>query len=108
MFTNILPQAMTRLQLHDVVIYDRRRHRVDEVNDCRARLRPIGGSDFISISPESELETIGKWLPHEQRVKLFGEAGSRTPSGCVPAITFQTEPQPPQPESCGYTQTSFL
>jgi hypothetical protein len=105
--------SLTRLRIHDVVKYQGRLHRVDLVNDCRARLRlipsrerrtfvpatgpdagktisvPADSSEPISICPNSEIPIVGKWDSAAKIVRLGGE----------PAPAAQPEPaQPAEPE----------
>ncbi len=99
--------TLTRLQLHDVIMLDGRMHRVNLINDCRARCIPVTGKlrtfvpatgekagqtvtikdpgNPISISPNAESEIIGKWIPESQTVRLAGATGSAgIPAGEVP------------------------
>jgi hypothetical protein len=116
------PAPLTRLRLHDVVEAERRLWRVSLVNDCRARLTPISKQrreivpatgknagkpvtiestgDCISISPNSELDIIGRWDPVREQVILARSPdahsvllpGSKQPEASLP-------PADPEPVS---------
>lgn len=92
--------SLTKLQLHDVILLDGALHRVDLVNDCRARCIPTArrlktyvpqtGRDAgkeiafsscgpcISISPNAECEVLGRWLPETQTIRLACRAGAQS------------------------------
>lgn len=98
------------LQVHDVVEYSGRLHRVSRVNDCSARITPVKRnvrvvtpktgrdagktlvfeeeSETFPISARSELAVIGHW-DHVRETVLFkgGTGDSPVSEGCQPEQT---------------------
>ena len=72
------------LKEKQIVRYEGREHRVAMVNDCRALLIPLSKKEVtiklvngevlqftkaeagVSVSPESELQVIGRWKPNKR------------------------------------------
>src|SRR3954471_10904473 len=103
------PAPLTRLRLHDILMFERRMWRVSLVNDCRARLTPIAKKrkeytpatgkdagmtvafestgDCISISPNSEVDILGRWDPAREQVILARSADAH--SVLLPGIEGQ-------------------
>ncbi len=94
--------GLTRIRLYDVLRFEGKTWYCDEVNDCRARLVVLGGKEFISISPEAALETLGRWLPDEKRVRLAGPATPHSVDSHSPDLPA------PVPATQPLTQFEFL
>ncbi len=116
---NVFAASLTRLRIGDVFMLDGRLHRVDLVNECRARCIPItrqvrtfvpktgmnaekpvqfGDSlNPVSICPNSEIEIVGRWKPETQSVSFIGSEHNVV-AAIPPAEEQGVPPAEPDPE----------
>ena len=114
---NLVTHELTRLRVHDVFQLEGRLHRVDLVNDSRARCVPIvrmtrtftpqtgakAGEtvefdqqlNCVNISPNSEVDIIGRWKPETNSVRLFNSEPSVPSVASVPLAEPEPPPAPP-------------